>query len=196
MNYAKLASGRDVERTEPTNPRCVISPIGRCSPFSGLLINIPSCSPRENVRETEHGALKAAWYHLLVGVLINPMISAFSGTKGAGRGCLSAETTGQMCSSAPPNPNPIHHHHRRRRCLPVLFRPRPTSNPLLRLDPQSRPLRPPPTWMSRDRPAANRRPLMSGCAPCQRLINRPASLHRRQSVQLRGPHPGQTAGLG
>lgn len=65
MNYAKrlhrpLASGRDVKRTKPTNPHCATSPIGRCSPFSALLINIPSCSPRENERETEHGASKAA----------------------------------------------------------------------------------------------------------------------------------------
>jgi len=39
----------------------------------------------------------------------------------------------------------------------------------------------PPAWMSRDRPAANRRPLMSGRAPRRRLINRPA-LHRRQRL--------------
>ena len=72
----------------------------------------------------------------------------------------------------------------------------PTDNPLLRLDPQSStPENVPPSWMSRDRPAANRRPLMSGRAPCRRLINRP-ELHRQRPVQLRESHPGQTCGNG
>lgn len=190
MNYGKrlhrpVGSRSDAERTEPTPGTCKYLQSG-CSPFSVLLINIPPRSSKE------YGASKAAWYHLLVGVLINPVVSAFSGVKGAGRGS-PAETTERMCSAAPstplnpsskPDPPPPPP-------PPVPLRPfnRPTGNPLPRSDPQpSTPDGVPPAWMSRDRPAANQRPLMSGCAPCRRLINRPA-LHRRP-VQLRGSHPG------
>lgn len=89
-----------------------------------------------------------------------------------------------MCSVAPftppipsPNPSPICRcRHRRRLSLSP-----PTDNPLLRLDPQSSTRENvPPSWMSRDRPAANRRPLMSGRAPCRRLINR-LELHRQRT---------------
>jgi len=123
-------------RADGANPRHAIPPIGLFSAFSVLLINIP---PR-SWRERDRVCLKAAWYHLLVGVLINPVVSAFSGAKGAGRGCSPAETTERMCSVAPftplipsPNPSPSQSPIRRRRrhrcCLLVPLRPRPTDRP-------------------------------------------------------------------